>query len=83
MQWVMSTAMNTGQGMNPMVMMMGGMFSQIQGTVGMSAVLDGGRVQGEIFLPSELLQSVAMIGMQAAMGGGGQPAPSQPQPSTF
>jgi hypothetical protein len=64
----MMSNMQGQPGMNPMVMMMAGMFSQIQGTVGMSAILENGRAQGEIFVPGNLIKSLAAVGMQAAMG---------------
>ncbi len=64
----MMSNMQGQPGMNPMVMMMTGMFSQIQGTVGMSAILENGRARGEIFVPGDLIKSLAAVGMQAAMG---------------
>ncbi len=81
----MMANMQGQQGMNPMVMMMAGMFSQIQGTVGISAILENGRVQTEIFLPAELIQSLARTAMQATMGAqqgmqsGMEPEENQPE----
>ena len=90
LQWIFSSMMPTqggpGQaGMNPMAML-APMFANIKGTVGGSAVIKQGRVEVEIFLPTELVQSSvgAFMGMMMMMQ---QPPPGtqQPgqQPSTF
>jgi hypothetical protein len=81
LQWAMSSMMPTpgGQpGMNPMAML-APMFANIKGTVGVSAVIKQGRVEGELFLPTELVQSSvgAFMGMMMMMQ---QPPPGMQQP---
>lgn len=87
LQWVMSSmAQPPGQpGMNPM-MMMAPVFANIKGTVGAAAIIQQGRVEVELFLPTELIQSSygAFAGMMMMMQ---QPPPGQQQqgqrPPTF
>jgi len=83
LQWAMSSMMPTqggpGQpGMNPMAML-APMFANIKGTVGGSAVIKQGRIEAELFLPTELVQSSvgAFMGMMMMMQ---QPPPGTQQP---
>jgi len=80
----MSKAQGNQAQPNPMMGMMGMfgmMFSQVQGTVGVSATLADGGANMEIFVPKSLIQSVVNIGMM--MQGGGPGGPSSSGSSTF
>jgi len=92
LQWAMSSMMPTqpGAAANPMAMM-APMFAQIKGTVGAAAVIKDGRVEMDIFIPTELVQSgvgaymTMMMMMMQPPPGTQQPGQNQPgqQPSTF
>jgi hypothetical protein len=80
----MAAAMEQQAGaMDPGMMMMMGMFSQIQGTVGYAGTLQEGMASGELFVPTELIQSVVQMGMAmtAGMGppGGGMEMEEEPE----
>ncbi len=74
--------------MPPQMMMMGGMFTQIQGVAGMCVSMDDGSLQLEAHLPSKTIQSIGqaimpfMMMMQGGMQQGPPPGamspPSQP-----
>jgi len=90
MQAMMQMQAQQGQPqMNPMMgmmSMMGPMFSNVKGTVGVSATLADGRASTDVFIPNELIKSVADIikmlqGMMGPQGQGGQPG--QAPSSTF
>ncbi|MCK5270029.1 MAG: hypothetical protein KAJ46_04560, partial [Sedimentisphaerales bacterium] len=75
-----------------MMSMMGMMFSQVKGSVGVCYILADDGVNMEIFVPHSLIQNAAntvkmmMGGMMGGMGGpqpGGQPGQPQQRPRTF
>ncbi len=72
-------------GQMAMPMMMMGMFSQINGTIGSSISLDDGYIQTTGFIPNELIQSVVQMGvmMEQQMGGGQEPASQDSPPNMF
>jgi len=92
MQAMMQAQSQQGQEqppMNPMMGMMGmmgGMFGNVKGTVGVSSTLAEGGASTEVFIPNELIKSVADVinmfkGMMGPQGPGAQPG-QQPS-STF
>jgi len=93
-RWALSPMMGGGPQANPMMMMMGMMFGQVRGTMGFAAVLKEGAVQVDVFVPTDLVESVAGAVMQMQAGmmqpgtgpGAGGPRGRQsppPGPSTF
>jgi hypothetical protein len=87
MQWAFSSMMPAQGGQpNPMAML-APMFANIKGTVGVAAVVKEGRVEMDMFVPTELVQSgvgaymtMMMMMMQPPPG---TQEPAQEQPSTF
>ncbi len=79
LQWAFSSMAQPGQqGMNPMAML-APMFVNIKGTVGCAAVIKQGRVEVEIFLPTELVQS-SVGAFMGVMMMSQQPPPGAQQP---
>ncbi|MBN1846637.1 MAG: hypothetical protein JW810_13195 [Sedimentisphaerales bacterium] len=68
LQFAFSSAMPAGgaQGMNPM-MMMGQMFGNLKGMVGVGVTLEEGRMEMEMFVPTEIVQSAFATYMQIMM----------------
>ena len=73
-----------------MMSMMGMMFSQVKGSVGVCCILDEGGANMEVLVPHSLIQNAAntvkmmMGGMMGGMGQpGGQPGQPQQRPQTF
>lgn len=59
----------------PQMMMLGGMFTQVQGVAGVAMTMDDGRIETEIHVPDDVIQSVGMMIQQMMMMMQPQPTP--------